>query len=298
VDCEPRDHGNERIADGELEPHHSSITASMGTNTMFMAQGRIRTFGITCVVGMFLAVAGFVCVATLSRGSTSATSGSYKPPARTAGSLRCSEPVWNFGEVCVSGTSVQIEHKFVLVNIGEKTVRITNVKVSCGCLSASDYASSVLPGETTHLTVRASLPAASGDFHKAVAVKVEGARDSSVWLRLDVVGITSTNTLIAVTPSTVRFGRIKVGARKERTVHILRFGAVDLSNISVGSDDPNLRYLVEKDQRFNRSTPRIRLILAARGLQVGTYNAEVTLRAGDVGTIVIPVSGTVVEQEK
>ena len=96
-----------------------------------------------------------------------AAHGARAEEAITGPRISCDEQVFNFGTV---DSQNAIEHTFVLKNIGDTTLEISDVRAACGCTVANISSKSVAPGETSQLTARLNLQGRSGPQSKSITI--------------------------------------------------------------------------------------------------------------------------------
>ncbi|MCI0404694.1 MAG: DUF1573 domain-containing protein [candidate division Zixibacteria bacterium] len=85
-----------------------------------------------------------------------------------AGRLEISQKTWDFGFI---PRGAKVTHNFLLKNAGNDTLRITNVRKSCGCTAAPLRKTTLPPGDTTQLEVTFSSGSYQGPVSKAVYVE-------------------------------------------------------------------------------------------------------------------------------
>jgi len=80
----------------------------------------------------------------------------------------------------------QPEHRFVLRNTCDDTVRISSVKASCGCTAAVVSGSTLPPGGTASVDVKFLPPrSTNGHTSKTISVYTEGDRQKQYLLRIE-----------------------------------------------------------------------------------------------------------------
>jgi hypothetical protein len=89
-------------------------------------------------------------------------------PNIKAGRLEISQKAWDFGFI---PRGAKVTHNFLLKNVGNDTLRITNVRKSCGCTAAPLRKTVLSPGDTTQLEVTFSSGSYQGPVSKAVYVE-------------------------------------------------------------------------------------------------------------------------------
>jgi hypothetical protein len=130
------------------------------------------------------------------------------------------------------------EHLFCLRNAGTVAVRLTEGYSSCHCTTVVfDKNATILPGDSTHVTLRFNPQGKGGDFYESGTLRyeVEGKASGerkAITVAMEGTCITSEETLLRQFPvrindsirlSTDRFdlGFMNVGESKERNVVVL-----------------------------------------------------------------------------
>jgi hypothetical protein len=130
----------------------------------------------------------------------------------TAGvSLCCDEPEFNFHEVYAGQV---ITHPFVLQNRGTNTVRILNVRTTCGCTTTALATHLLAPGQSTELMASLDLKGRSGAQQKSLYVE----SDDPVSPRLQLKMMGEVITPIEARPEGVHFGTLAREGAAEREV--------------------------------------------------------------------------------
>lgn len=153
------------------------------------------------------------------------------PPAPAA-SLRCAEPVADFGDVVAGEIK---HHRFELENAGASAIAIRRVETTCGCTLAKVETSdgTVLLPEKGFEPPGGLLTLAPG-AHCAIAVDFDskGLAASTVEKHLHVVSSDPSNpeqfltlrahilTPVKVDPASVNFGELRRGEARTRTVRL------------------------------------------------------------------------------
>lgn len=88
-----------------------------------------------------------------------------------------------------------MSHTFKMVNTGDSTLRITNVRATCGCTATQHTTAPIAPGDTATVTVTYNPVGRPGQFNKTVYVFTDGTPHKSA---LTIVG----NVIAA--PATIR----------------------------------------------------------------------------------------------
>ncbi len=85
-----------------------------------------------------------------------------------AGRLEVSDKSWDFGFI---PRGAKVTHKYLLRNVGTDTLRITQVRKSCGCTYAPLGKDVLAPGDTTNLEVTFNSGSYQGATSKAVYIE-------------------------------------------------------------------------------------------------------------------------------
>jgi hypothetical protein len=89
-------------------------------------------------------------------------------PNIKAGRLEISQKTWDFGFI---PRGAKVTHNFLLKNVGNDTLKITNVRKSCGCTAAPLRKAVLPPGDTTLLEVTFNSGSYQGSVSKSVYVE-------------------------------------------------------------------------------------------------------------------------------
>ena len=90
------------------------------------------------------------------------------PQNISAGRLEIAQKKWDFGFI---PRGAKVTHNFLLKNVGNDTLKITNVRKSCGCTAAPLRKTVLPPGDTTMLEVTFNSGSYQGQVSKAVYVE-------------------------------------------------------------------------------------------------------------------------------
>ncbi len=196
------------------------------------------------------------------------------------------EPVFDFGSVERGAT---VEHTFVLANAGDATLRIDNVKSSCGCTVAVVSDRDVAPGREGRVTVTLDTARMAGTKTKTVTVYTNDPAAVSS-------GLTLTGQVLAdvvVTPNPLYLGRLRRGepSRHEAIVTTGRPGAT-FQVVAVEHPNPALHAHVEP--RADGPGQRI-VVELDRNMPLGRISEQLTLRTTSPRepVITLPVFGSV-----
>jgi hypothetical protein len=208
------------------------------------------------------------------------------PHLGTAGPrLGIGEPVANFGSV-EQGTPVS--HVFHLRNTGDATLRITNVKSSCGCTAAVVSDSTVPPGGEARVLATLDTARLTGRTTKVLTVYSDDAQ-------VPVGALTLTGEVLAdlaLSPNPVYLGRLRRGETISREVVIRpgRPGGRDIVR-AVGGELSGLQTRLDL---LPDGSQRLFLSVGA-DLPLGRLNRELRLETTSARqpVIVLPVFGSI-----
>ncbi len=104
-------------------------------------------------------------------------------PVVSAG-LVCTNSTHDYGTVSSAST---VSHVFEVQNTGTNTVKITRVRKTCGCTTASASKKILTPGDTSEIHMHLSLKGRYGKQRKAMYVHTDSLE--TPWVRLEMKGI-------------------------------------------------------------------------------------------------------------
>ena len=159
-----------------------------------------------------------VVITTSGGNSTNAVTGSAVSPAQ----LAVSPPSLNFGTLIV-GANAQLS--FTLTNTGGVTLSNGVATVPSGAFTILSGTPFTLPAfGTTNLTIRFA-PASSGNFSNLVVITSSGGNSTNA-----VTGSAVTPAQLAVSPPSLGFGTLTVGANAQLSFTLTNLGGTTLSN--------------------------------------------------------------------
>jgi hypothetical protein len=136
-------------------------------------------------------------------------------------------------------------HPFRLVNNTKNQVRISNVRVSCGCVSAHALQTTLNPGQETAILVQMD----TRRFYstKMVTVYVQFDQPHFEEVRLWVQA--NSRDDVSVVPDSLAFGRIKRGTSPASSVTVSFFGGAQYEITGVASDSNYIQPSYEQKKR-------------------------------------------------
>ncbi len=232
---------------------------------------------------------GWIIAFGLSLGLVGAerTFGQEPAPTPTAQGPRiyCEQPLFDFGS---ADSSTTIEHTFVIQNIGDTTLEITQVRPACGCTLANISEKMIPPGGQSEITARLSLAGRNGPQSKPITILSSDPQNPEY--RVTMAGTVS--SAIMVSPDRLMFGQIGQGQTMELTADITA-AAERFTVIGVESSIPDLVVTTETVEETRHY--RIKATLTGPATP-GPLSAALQIKTDNAGrpAITIPVIANVV----
>jgi hypothetical protein len=180
----------------------------------------------------------------------------------------------DFGSVPRGPTLV---HPFRVVNKTSGPVRISGIRVSCGCTSATALRSYLNPGEETAVVARMDTSLFVGV--RSVTIYVQFDRPAFEEVRLWVQA--NARYDFNVTPDSLAFGQVKRGAAPSAGVLITFYGHADARIVDVHSESNYIRPALQEVRRLD-SEVTYQLSTALRAdTPVGKWYTDVWLRTNN-----------------
>jgi hypothetical protein len=154
---------------------------------------------------------------------------SVPAPAATWAEAMFEELARDFGSV---PRGPMLTHPYRLTNSTGQTVRITGVRVSCGCTSATAMQGVLAPGQST--VVMAQMDTTRFVGPKTVTIYVQF--DQPQWQEVRLSISANSRTDIVVTPDTLAFGPIPRGTGPARTTTVTFAGGTQLVSVAAESN--------------------------------------------------------------
>ena len=172
-----------------------------------------------------------------------------------------------------------LQHPFRLVNRTKTTVTIANVRVSCGCVTATALKGSLAPGEETAVLAQMDTRRFSGP--KTVTIYVQF--DHPAWEEVRLWVQANSRDDVSVSPDAIAFGRTKRGATPTSTVTVTFLGANGSQITEVQSDS---NYVQTNLKELSRQDGEVSYQVAARirpDTPVGKWYTDVWLQTNNAG---------------
>jgi len=164
------------------------------------------------------------------------------------------ELVYDFGEV---SEGEQVTHIYKFKNEGNSTLKINNVRTSCGCTAALVTEDTLEPTKKGEIKVTFNTKRRKGNQSKRITVRSNDPEQSVVSLTIK--GVVKVE--VDIYPDTIFFGQIKKNQGLIRDIKILPSSQKDFKVLSVTSSNPlittELSDFQEGDKKGNKLFVRL-----------------------------------------
>lgn len=125
-----------------------------------------------------------------------------------------------------------LTHSYRLTNNTGQTVRITSVRVSCGCTSATALQGVLAPGQSTAVLAQMDTTRFVGP--KTVTIYVQF--DQPQWAEVHLAISSNSRTDVMVAPDTIAFGPVSRGTTPSRQTTVTFSGGTQLVSVAAESN--------------------------------------------------------------
>lgn len=182
-----------------------------------------------------------------------------------------------------------LTHPFRVVNNTRGSVTISEVHVSCGCVSAVALKGHLEPGESTSVVARMDTTRFTGLRSVTIYVRFSQPAFEEVRLWVQANGRND----FSVTPDTLAFGQLKRGGTPSASVLLSFFGNTDTQITEVKCES---NYIQSRVQEVRRSDSEVTYQVTATlraDAPVGKWYSDVWLKTNNAGMPPIRVPLTV-----
>lgn len=200
--------------------------------------------------------------------------------------IACDEPNFDFGTV---DNQTTIEHTFLIKNIGDTTLEITQVKPACGCTVAELTEKMVPPGGISHVTAKLSLQGRSGLQSKAITIFSNDPQNPQY--RVSINGTAAQSVQVA--PERLMFGQVGPGQSSELFVDISGLAPEPFNITAIEPSGTELTAVSEVQEDGKKYRLKVTITGPA---QAGPYNGNIRISTDHPSRplIDIPVIGNIV----
>src|SRR5579875_1097853 len=150
-----------------------------------------------------------------------------------------------------------LTHAFRVVNNTRGDVNISEVRVSCGCVSAIALQGHLKPGEATHIVARMDTTRFTGLRSVTIYVQFDQPAFEEVRLTVQANGRND----FTVTPDTLAFGQLKRGGTPSASVLLAFYGNPE-TRVTEARCESN--YIQARVQEVRRSDTEVTYQISAR----------------------------------
>jgi hypothetical protein len=188
----------------------------------------------------------------------------------------------DFGTVPRGSTSV---HRFKITNIYAVPMDITNLKPSCGCVSANAAKLTLAPREESYIEVRMDGRRYTGLKTVTVLVTVGPRFVSTAQLKISANGRSD----VVFNPGEVNFGLVSQGSTPSRTVDVEYAGTLPWQVTEVQSSDAAFKVTAsELYRKVGRVGYRLTVALK-KDAPAGILKNEIVLKTNDPASPTVPL---------
>lgn len=205
--------------------------------------------------------------------------------SQAAPRIEVSETTFDFGTIY---QQMSASHTFRIRNTGTSTLKLENIKSTCGCTAALPAQREIPPGGETELKVTFDSGSMRDRIVKHVHIDSNDPNKPRVTLTI------SGRVLIEIdsTTKSIYIGKISPGEAIERTIEIYAVDVNSFKILKVSSDHPSVK--VSTPTLLSDKKTRYRLTVTCGPFkELGRFNAKVTIHTDLSHTkeITIPVFG-------
>jgi hypothetical protein len=183
-----------------------------------------------------------------------------------------------------------LTHHFRVTNRTKYAVSIANVKVSCGCLSASALKTFLNPGEETAIVARMDTTRFTGAKHVTVTVEFNMPNREEVRLWVQANGRDD----LQITPENLAFGHVRRGTSSSAAVEVKFYGNRDARILELRAESNFIQPVAREISRS--ATGEVVYQLSAelrKDIPVGKWFTDVWLKTNVAGMAQVRVPVTV-----
>jgi hypothetical protein len=201
--------------------------------------------------------------------------------------IQFAEPTYDFGEIQAGEL---VKHDFVFTNLGTETLRIDQVRTSCGCTAAGQWDRELAPGATGKIPIQFTSASFRGQVLKTVTVISNDPRQTNTPLQLK----GKVWVPVEVNPSSVMFqydGESSVV--ESRTVRIVSNVKEPLVLSELSCTNPAFKAELKEEQPGKEFTLQISTVPP---VGTGMITAPVTLKTSSTNLPQIRVLAYAIER--
>lgn len=179
---------------------------------------------------------------------------------------------YDWGKISPKNNPVKAD--IVLRNIGKDTLKIENVKPSCGCTTAP-LDKNILPaGDSTMLHVSINIGGTTGKFHKSISIYTN---EESQSLHSLLLGAEVVRPLMIEPTSYLQLGDLQIGKFSESKLQLKNTSDGDITITDVEVSPAELSVNLGKDVVLHPGQ-QIELVAKIRPMKKGPLSASVKIK--------------------
>jgi hypothetical protein len=193
----------------------------------------------------------------------------------------------DFGAVA---RGADVQHRFKVTNLYKEDVQISNVTASCGCTSPRFNNTPIKTGESTYVDV--TMDTNKFQHEKSSTVTVTFAQPQFATITIPVKVYIRTD--VVLTPGSINFGAVDLGAGQERKVELTYAGDPNWAITKVVTNNDYLKAQVKETMRQNGQVGYDLIVGLSPKAPVGYLRQQIMLSTNDqAGQIPVLVEGRI-----
>ncbi len=211
-----------------------------------------------------------------------AIAGLWSVAAMAAPAIMSPDPVYDFGEM---DNSNKVERSFVVKNVGDEALVISDVKTTCGCTVAELEKNTLAPGEETTIAATFNLKGKQGVQSKKITVMSNDPETPNYILEIKGNSVAT----ISLEPSLLNLGRIVDNDSHSQSVTV--------KSTKEGHTFKIERLVVPEDAQFSAEVEEVepgkeyRITATTQpGLVAGMLNGRITVMTDDPSRKMMSIS--------
>ena len=189
--------------------------------------------------------------------------------------------VHDFGNVPVGP---MLHHAFTVKNTTKQTLKVANLRVSCGCVTPSASTMVIAPGETA--TVNAQMDSRRFVGAKSVTIFVLFTQPAVEEIRLEVKAFGRTD--IALNPDSFAFGQMRKGTSPTTTTQITMVGNTKI--MEAASESGYVQISIKEPKRTDYGLTYEITAKMRADIPVGKWYTDVWIKTDTNNRIRVPVT--------
>ena len=181
-----------------------------------------------------------------------------------------------------------LAHHFHIKNKGTAPVHISNVRVSCGCVTATPHNNTIQPGEEGAILAQMDTTRFSGIKTVTIYVTFDqpGYEEVRLWVQAN------GRDDVSVAPDTINYGQIKRGSTPTVNVNITFRGDSSWQVTGVQSESNYVRTTVKETRRQNFEVTYQLTAVLRSDAPIGKWYTDVWLKTNNPATprVRVPVN--------